>query len=1395
MRRQRRASSDIAEHPKPEEADLPAEEAGSPSAVTDPKPEEADLPAEEAGSPSDIAAPKPEEAVLPAEEAESPSAVTDPEPEEAALSAEEAGSPSAATAPKPEEAALPAEEVGSPSAATAPKPEEAALPVEEVGPPSAVADPKTEEADLPAEEAGSPSDIAERPEPEEADLPVEVAESPPDIAEHPKTEEADRPAEEAGSPPATAERLNRPPIETNVSVQSVPVGDWAYDVQEWAWATLSAMRRLAGDLAPDEPTSAPLTSAAIRLEMAVGLGLTPEQLNFTGGLNREREFVTRCTTMRLLLEESELLQQSSGEYRLTNEGATISQARFQERVQQQLESFDEPVRSTPMRLHRLYRGRHFPGETARSLQLEQEIAQRTWARLRVVRGSIRVGDLRQYLESAGDSRAFPQLSYARKRGGELESHYRERHIRQALSEEGYLVREPASIPESDSDLLSLTERGQKADWGEVWASITAHLNSASYSPRSQATTEDDVNPQRPRQHGGSSSRKWIYDRHLWGLATLAAIRRGISEERPFTSNSSVTYELARILDLPRYKAQIPSQFNPAEPEYKARCHTMRLHLKLAGFVEKRPDESGWRLTEQGQSATSQEVIDELDRVSRITPGELHDLDHAAGVGATDTTAFFYAGRSTLTDDGLTSVQKLRDELFDQSHRFQARDSIDDAPSLDSAAAGLGEQHRGDSEPEGAVRQTPDWSSVTSTTVQQQRTQTVPDSVSDEDFAEPVVEDEDEDGAEVDDDEWLVHANERGFPYDSVTWLACATMSVLKEADQDGYSYSTVQMINDRVGTLLNLEERTANGESPKRSWAQGSSLWLRLHLARMALAQGAGVIETAAGSGVDAVDPSATFAVVSGALDRTEDDVIAQVEKFWDRREVLKWQYDYRAWMWEVLSAFRACPIPPMARYPTGTLPDITHTLVARLPGMRDLDERIFSEFDKQRDEHVVRSHTALLYLEHLKLCERTSEQQGGHRIWALTDEGNDIRREDLYDRLAIFAETTLDDLASVGVGMDRQARLIAYRGNPALVDIERLKESSRFSDLDLCWEIIKELVDAEELELKKLWRRVGDRIRPSRPPGAKNDLPPWRRGGPKAKVPNLFAYRMMHATRALTTGPSPLLELRPKSGQPQTCFLTEDGQAIGKREDAEGAPDFGQHVSDYFERHDYETWRTENWMREFCNQLNALADGDGTLFELLMCRLLERMGGETFTVHHVGNDKELDQRGFDIVVRKREWQLAGRLGQVPIYTGAEDVWVVQCKHTQKLLPLDQTVKVYHSAVEFDNRAGGAYRVTTAILATLGDLEDAANEAAWWTGRPQIDAGQEEESEAGMADDDRLQFDVWDGGRILRLIAAHKVGVKNVRHDETQDDGDGDGELEVDVEYLRKLKEEAAALS
>ena len=1264
-----------------------------------------------------------------------------------------------------------------------------------------IAGTQSESPDEAHKEAASSSEVAERPKPRDIRAMRQQRRASSEVAERPKPEEADLPAEEAGSPSDVAEHPDQSPIEKpGVSVQHVAVRDWAYDVEEWAWATLSAMRRMAVAKSPDQPTSAPLTSVDIRREMAVGLGLTPEQLNFEGGLNREREYATRCTTMRLLLEDSALLWQFSGEYRLTNEGVAISQAQFQERVQQQLKLFDETARSGPMRLHSLYRGRHFPRETVPTqpsgtpgtLQLEQEIAQLAWARLRLMGGSIRVGDLRDYIESAGDSRAFSYLSYARVRGGESEFHYRERHIRQALSEVGYLVRQPATVPESDSDLLFLTERGQKADWGEVWASITAHLNSAFYSPRSQTTTGDDVNPQRLRQRGDSSSRKWLYDRHLWGLATLAALRRATSGERPFAPNLSVTYELARILDLPRYKAQIPSQFNPTEPEYKARCHTMRLHLKLAGFIEKRPDESGWRLTEQGQRATSQDVIDELDRVSRITPRELHDLNHAAGVGATDTTAFFYAGRSTLTDDGLTSVQKLRDELFDQPHRFQARDSIDDGSSLDSVAAVLDEQHRGGSDPEGAVRQTPNGSSATSAVVEQQHTQTVPDRVSVEDFAELVV--EDEGGADVDDDEWLVYANDRGAPYDSITWLACATMHVLQGADQHGYN-PTVQMINDRVGTLLNLEEHAANSESPNRSWSQGSSLWLRLHLARMALEQGAGVLETVAGSGVDAVDPNTTFAVVSGALDRTEDDVIAQVEKFWDRREVLEWQYDYQAWAWEVLLAFRACPIPPAADYPTGTLPDITRALVARLPGVRELDERIVSELDKQRDEHVVRSHTALLYLEHLELCERRSERQSGHLVWTLTDEGDDIQREDLYDRLAIFTEATLDDLAMVG--LDRQTRTIVYRGNPALADIEQLKESSRRSDLQLCQEIIKELVDAEELEVEELWRRVGDGIGLSDPLSSKNDLPPWRSGGPKAKVRNLFAYRMMHATRALTTGPSPLLELSPRfEGKARICRLTESGQAIGKREDAEGAPDFGQHVAAYFERHDYEAWRTENWMREFCNQLNVLADGDGTLFEVLMCRLLERMGGETFSVHHVNKNDVLDQRGFDIVVRKRESQLVGRLGQVPIYshTGVEDVWVVQCKHTKNLLPLDQAVKVYNTAVEFDNRASGAYRVTTATLATLGDLEDDANDSAWWMGRSQNDVNQEEASGMGVADGDGPEFEVWDGGRVLRLIAEYQVGVKNVRHDEIQDDGDGDGELEVDVEYLRKLKEEVTAL-
>ena len=1319
--------------PKTEEADLPAEEAGSPSAVTDPKPEEADLPAEEAALSSDVAKrpnpreiramrrqrrassdiaehPKPEEADRPAEEAGSPSAVTDPKPEEADRPAEEAGSPSAATAPKPEEADRPAEEAGSPSAVVDPKPEEADLPAEEVGSPSAATAPKPEEADLPVEEVGSPSAVAD-PKPEEAGLPAEEAASSSAVAERPKPEEAALPVEEAGSPPATAERLNQPPIRTGASVATVPVGDWAYDVKEWAWATLSAMRQKAAERG-SQPELAELTPKSIRIAMAAQLNLTPAQRDFpsgVGGVEREREYATRCTTMRLLLAHCALAAKPVSEpWSLTAEGTQISESELGDLIDDRLESFELAGGGK----HQKYRGR--PG--------------------------------------------FPNGATVAKQ----------------------------NAPE-------------------------AHSRS----------------PSRPSQgSSGPATKRWVYDRHVWGAATLIAIRNVINRgDEWYAANSEVTYEMERVLRLSPQAKRVTSRPNPAEADYKARCHTMRLHLLVAEFIEKRVGEPGWCLAEKGKSATADEVFEGLDDAAQHTSASLFRwqsnqpaVSQAAGLQATE---FFYPGNSALTEGGTASLTALRERVNQTAQPVTVDDSeAATAPTPpDARLSPVAEATRPIDAPatEGGADD-----EETPTAAEGDAGPKLPNASTQDQAATD--EDAPEDG-EPDDGmaaKWVSYAIDQELSHNSVPYLACVTMSIIHEVVEQSHNYSpTVQMINDRL--VEHLRETSAASDRDGLRWSEGSVWWWRFYLARMSLWHGAKAIHPVTDGDADPYHAGAEFVISDGAANWDPEKLLHDVQQYLDDRVPIKWNYDFRAWMWEVLLAFRTRPSDALSRRPVATFQELTRTLTSRLPVLAkyvDDGHAPLSTISTQRPEHMVRSHTALRYLEFLNLCGKAKRQSSSEpNKWELTDEGDTITSDEFYDLLAMFADVTTTDLKEMGFeGLTSDLNL-TYAGSDkpdALADVDELKKDTRRSDTELCVEVVRELIETDESEVleSKLWERIGQKIglpmplARSKDQTKKGDLPPWCAS--EARVRTLFAYRMRHVMQALSLDPAPTIKGRSEGqGKGREFFwrLAEEvdrqtlisklhmSETNGDGEDI----DFGKDVADYFARHDYSAWRTEPWMEDFCEKLADLArksDGklDGTLFELLITRLLTKelgSAGEVVEAHHVGKNDRLDDDAIDIVVKIRRTRQVGEIGTIPIYDHPEDVVLVQCKH-QRVLQTAPAERIFTVARRRRAGAGEKYRVTQALLVYLGDLDaDASGKIALTLqGEGSRDASSEEAFMAPSGNDDGMRFDAWDGGKVLQLIKEHGIGVRGV--------GDGDAgesdELEVDVEWLDQLKLEVADL-
>lgn len=1088
--------------------------------------------------------------------------------------------------------------------------------------------------------------------------------------------------------PASAATDGPAPTEDRAGGEAQPLSpnDWKYDPEIWAWATLSAMREKATESGV-APESVALTPKDIRTAMADQLGLTASQRDFVGDVNGEREYATRCTTMRLLLAQCRFIaRRQDGSWVLTHSGVGATKSQFGSLIKICVDSFG----LDGGHVHRRYRGHpKFP-----------------------------------------DGVAAPS--------------------------------EPA--------------------------------------------------PARPPDG------RWAYDRRVWGAATLIAIRRVIEAEGvAFAPNISVAYEMERILQLSPRGKQVLSRLNPFEADYKARCNTMRQHLLVAGFVEKRVGEPGWRLTEEGKSATADEVLDGLGLVARHTRGTLPlwrpNQPEVGQAVSPDTTTFFYPGNSALTEGGSANLPALRIRVNSTAHPVAVADlemttlsaptdprvspAADTARAVDTPATERADDAEMSMADEGdadvAVEQRPH-AGHAPTDVDTESSGTK--------GAEGALEGEDsDDGVAA---RWVSYATSQELACDAVPYVACVTMSVMCEAVEHGYP-PTAQMINDRLLAHLREVQAPDHGDETL-AWSHGSGLWWRFHLARMALWRGAKAIRPAEDDAIGLRDTGAVFTIGDGAANWEPEDVLDQVQEFLAAREPLEWQYDYRAWMWEVLLVLRAHPIDEVTQRQTGTSADITRALVEALPALAESEEDgkpVMAE-RLRRPEHDARNRTALLYLEYLGVCERGLA--GRHVTWSVTEEGDEIGRDELYSQLEMFADVTREDLETLEFDKVRSEMALTYVGNKTLGDVEALRTSKRRSNAELCEAVVHQLVlatEAGEPEVAQelLWERVGAELEldsPLRNPKGQRgrtasapDLPPWR---PVDKnVRTLFAYRMQHVMRALSIEPSNLVKKK-KDDEGAFWSLAVDQKGLTSESD-EGTIDFGKDVAAYFDRHDYSAWRTAPWMREFCKQLQTLAGRDGTLFEVLVARLLEELGdNQEIEAYVAPKNSVLDEHAVDIVVKRRQPRTEiGALGEVPIYDygGAEEIWLVQCKHQQGELRTDQAMKIRRTAEEYKRAAGENYRVTTAILAVLGDLDEGASRSVSLALGPQSHGDEADadllRGEGGSGEDDELRFVVWDGGQILRLVERLKVGVREVG----DEGGESSGDLEVDVEYLEQLAREA----
>lgn len=335
-----------------------------------------------------------------------------------------------------------------------------------------------------------------------------------------------------------------------------------------------------------------------------------------------------------------------------------------------------------------------------------------------------------------------------------------------------------------------------------------------------------------------------------------------------------------------------------------------------------------------------------------------------------------------------------------------------------------------------------------------------------------------------------------------------------------------------------------------------------------------------------------------------------------------------------------------------------------------------------------------------------------------------------------------------------------------------------------------------------------------------------------KSREPKFFDYRMEHVFRALSIEQTGwVFDVGLTAARPHSWKLTRKGELLVASPEFQGnAADLIERAVDsYFQMHRYADWTHEEWMDKVVSVFEDLRPGPGGVaFEHLTKELVERYENETHELfrvvieaeardatkrgHQVDSTKPkqitdealeaevkgkkptvtavvqehndyLDRAGVDVVVQV---QLQGRMGMGGDFSNL----LMQCKrHFVNEISPDAASKLFATTMWLKGQADRKdvdFRVLGARLAFLGDL---SREAAWtfWALRSAWNAiagvatdGDAVSDAATTTDQSDLIWDIWDGQRILWLMAEYGVGVYV----------NDDGVVEVDEQYLRDLATE-----
>ena len=518
---------------------------------------------------------------------------------------------------------------------------------------------------------------------------------------------------------------------------------------------------------------------------------------------------------------------------------------------------------------------------------------------------------------------------------------------------------------------------------------------------------------------------------------------------------------------------------------------------------------------------------------------------------------------------------------------------------------------------------------------------------------------------------------------------------------------------------------------------------------------------------------------------------------------------DHQEWAWATLEEIRDLAHQSTAVEVSGAR---VSTRVAERLGISLRGRTVRSKVQESIREYVIRCIVMCETLASMNLVRPNAERQS----WYLTAYGQHITRSEFDHEYNEVLH--LDNIAG---------EYGWYRGDTSLEvtmqsedDEESISNDTEVlsyavDDIDLCLQVLRVLAGAPAehqgyLPEADLFADVSATLVHVPQSYLNIPAPPWitkTRG--RSRPATFFEYRMEHVLRALSTHQVALIH----TDDPYTVdddegwAISQKGREVLAADDDIAKSALTALVDDYFGVHAYEDWHTEAWMTGFIAHVQSVRARDGInvgyWFELLCCDILKTEIGAVSNeeIKPEPGNAELDRQGIDILVPFRPAGSAkaieSQLGRQMAARGDNrHLLLVQCKcELTKETDEQPAGKLFGIGARLRSHAWRgevAYGVLGGLLITLGDLSCEAEwsfwatHAAWQSWDDELAMSYESMSAEHDTRQQNLRFELWDGGKILRLMKERQIGVTT----------DHLGESRLNRSYLeglfKKAHEEAA---